>query len=133
MNHHERHLAEVMYEHPERVLDLGHAHWLMFTRWDPDLELNPQFDTPEFDPPVERVGAQVYHRRRDGRMCVGAIHFDTPGSPFTNARNAWHVVTWEPLTVEPSLLCKMPLRFIDGSQGTCGDHGFIRAGVWVPV
>jgi hypothetical protein len=50
------------------------------------------------------------------------------------ARALWQVQTWEPLTISPSLLCKMP-RFgpdnkaIPGTE--CGDHGFIRGGRWV--
>lgn len=34
----------------------------------------------------------------------------------------WRVESLEPLTVSPSLLCRV-----------CGHHGFIRAGKWVPA
>ncbi len=34
----------------------------------------------------------------------------------------WTVVTKEPLTISPSILC-----------GECGVHGFIRDGKWVPA
>jgi hypothetical protein len=34
----------------------------------------------------------------------------------------WRVVSKEPLTISPSLLCRR-----------CGHHGFIRAGRWVPA
>lgn len=36
--------------------------------------------------------------------------------------NLWTLVSWEPLTIAPSVLCV-----------TCGDHGFIRDGKWVPA
>lgn len=31
----------------------------------------------------------------------------------------WTLVSWEPLTIAPSILC-----------GQCGDHGYIRNGRW---
>lgn len=34
----------------------------------------------------------------------------------------WQVESWDPLTLSPSVLCN-----------TCGLHGFIREGRWVPA
>lgn len=45
--------------------------------------------------------------------CVGGISFGGDG---------WTLESKEPLTVSPSLLC-----------GSCGSHGFIRNGAWVPA
>lgn len=35
---------------------------------------------------------------------------------------AWHLISAQPLTIAPSVLCI-----------ACGHHGFIRDGKWVPV
>jgi len=106
-------------------LDLGSAHWLHFTSWGPDRKLNPQY--AKF-PDVEKWGAIVGHDLRpdDGNefcqkngFCEGSITFDGPvqrqllGGPF------WQVLSWEPLTLSPSLLCH------------CGDHGQLINGRWV--
>lgn len=50
------------------------------------------------------------------------------GTPFRNETvlplgpNGWQIVQAEPLTVTPSILCRM-----------CGCHGFITNGEWVPA
>lgn len=43
-------------------------------------------------------------------------HIDHPEWP------TWEVQQWEPLTITPSVLCR-----------TCGCHGWIREGRWVPA
>lgn len=98
-------------------LDLGDEHWLQFTSWVPDRELNPQFaDLPD----VERFGAVIAHRKENGIICQGGIVFDGEAARRTQPNQArWTVENWDPLTVSPSLLCG------------CGDHGFIRGGKWV--
>ncbi len=59
--------------------------------------------------------------------CVGIadlIVFDKPyvrESPFYAGQPLWSVSEWEPLTIVESLLCD-----------SCGLHGFIRRGRWVP-
>lgn len=109
--------------------DLGDDHWLTGICWAPDRDLNPRYAGL---PDVERWGAMIWHRRQDGTLCHGAITFDTPEVRAVMAvrgeeRNVWQVESWDPLTISPSVLCCFPL---DGG-GTCGDHGFIRAGRWV--
>lgn len=49
--------------------------------------------------------------------------FDVPSMRATMRpdRPLWQVQSWEPLTISPSVLC------------SCGDHGFIREGRWVPA
>lgn len=98
-------------------LDLGADHFLSWSAWHPDRNLNPQYaDLPD----NPRIGATVRHRTPQGEWCLGGILFDCEqtrrGWPD---RPMWTVESWEPLTVSPSLLCH------------CGDHGFIRSGRWV--
>lgn len=49
-----------------------------------------------------------------GEMCWGHVPLAGP--------KAWNVLSWEPLTLEPSIRCI-----------TCSCHGFIRQGKWVPA
>ena len=67
------------------------------------------------------VGAIVYHHKADAPRgyCSGAISFDVPWQQAHQQQPRWQVVSWDPLTLSPSLLCH------------CGDHGFIRDGKWV--
>lgn len=58
-----------------------------------------------------------YHRRPDsGAVCSGCLSWDPADATH------WDLVSLEPLTLSPSLLCNR-----------CGAHGFIRAGHWVPA
>ena len=108
--------------------DLGHDHSMKFFTWDPDLSINPQYAHLAHliqEHPV--VGCSIKHKKADGSDCRGAIHFDTPlmrSGPFKQyeTKYLWTVHSWEPLHVEPSLLCN-----------ACGDHGHIREGKWVPA
>ncbi len=101
-------------------LDLGDDHALSWTSWSPDRVLNPQYvDVPD----VEKFGATVSHRAAaTGRICFSGISFDGDVSRkvLSDERHRWRVTSWEPLTLEPSLLCNV-----------CGDHGFVREGKWV--
>lgn len=105
-----------------RGLDLGHGHTLWFFGWYPDRALNPQYAGM---PNVERAGASISHPRADdiSRTCSGAVTFDLPETSHLAADDhRWRVVSWDPLTIEPSVLCRI-----------CGDHGYIREGRWVPA
>ena len=69
----------------------------------------------------DRVGVIEWHRdRRRPEFCCGGFvrfkHID--GKPW------WTVRSWDPLTIEPSVLCSL-------EKGGCGEHGFIRQGRWV--
>lgn len=63
-----------------------------------------------------------------GRRCMGSVYFDTPeareAAPnhFEHGYATWQVQSLEPLTISPSVLCR-----------TCGHHGFLRDGRWVPA
>jgi hypothetical protein len=96
------------------AIDLGSGHTATFVSWSPDRELNPQYaDLPD----IERVGVIV----DTGNGCKSMAMFDLPAvrQVFPD-RPVWTVESWDPLTLSPSLLCKL-----------CGDHGFIREGRWV--
>ena len=99
-------------------IDLGDGHWLDFTSWNPDRELNPQF---AHLPDVEKFGALVGHFKPDGKTpCMASITFDGEVQrQIVRQWAMWNVKCWDPLHLEPSLKC------------SCGDHGFIRGGKWV--
>ena len=59
------------------------------------------------------------HRNKQGNWCKGAIHFRGEAH---NSSPEWDVISMDPLTLAPSLLCRM-----------CGHHGFIQHGRWVPA
>lgn len=72
----------------------------------------------------EWVGLIRRHPKAGGGTCASAVAFDTPASRAVHGPTvALHVVeSWDPLTLSPSLLCR-----------SCGHHGFIRQGKWVPA
>ena len=103
-------------------LDLGDDHFLNFTRWDPDLALNPQWaHLADLTKSTPHYGAIVRHKANtETGWCEGSITFDTELTrQMKTPHPFWKVESWEPLTCSPSLLCG------------CGDHGFIRGGKWV--
>lgn len=60
-----------------------------------------------------------------GAECHALILVDSPeGLALRDAEGGgspWHVETWDPLTLSPSIAC------------SCGWHGFVREGQWVPA
>lgn len=63
------------------------------------------------------------HPRPDnGERCSGAVTFELVQTAELDERPRWRVLGCHPLTLEPSLLCR-----------TCGHHGWIRNGRWVPA
>ena len=103
--------------------DLGHDHFLRYFSWAPeDLPGNRQLYGTQL-PNVEKAGVIIRHQRPNGDWCESAIHFDLRELMLMrNEGHVWQVISWEPLTLSPSLLCRL-----------CGDHGFIRDGRWVPA
>jgi hypothetical protein len=100
-------------------IDLGLGHTLRFYSWGPDRILNPQYAGI---PDVDRAGAIITHVKPDGERCEGSIWFDVPETSRISWQHAkWTVVSWDPLTLDPSILCH------------CGDHGHVREGRWVPA
>lgn len=90
---------------PAEAIDIGGGHRIVFRSFEGEL-----------------AGIDDWHRRPDGSWCKGWIDF--AGSKwvqgFNGAVTGWTVEHREPLTLSPSLLCRV-----------CGDHGFIREGRWV--
>jgi len=92
---------------PESATDIGEGHSILFVNY-----------------MGERAALNDYHRRPDGTLCAGFIPFR--GTAYSKqfegqtSYQAWDVVSENPLTLSPSLLCR-----------ACGDHGFIRGGKWV--
>lgn len=118
---------------PGHATDLGHDHSFVFTCWEPDRELNPQYDGI---PDVEHFGAIIFHTNpRTGRPCSGAVTFDGPTQQHLDPdRPKWQLVSLTPLHIEPSVLCCWIESESDGGDGQeCADHGFIRDGRWVPA
>lgn len=105
---------------PERIIPLGHDHYIEYVGWAPDRKLNPQYAGM---PDVARYGATVYHDNPAGQPCAGFVTFasGTQRKIEPDRPNVWRVESWSPLTISPSVLC------------SCGDHGFIREGRWVPA
>lgn len=88
-------------------LDIGDGHQIKFATYKDD----------------PHAGMNDRHVRPDGTECVGFITFEGSAwaKEFEGGKIAvWQVQSWEPLTISPSLLCRV-----------CGDHGFIRGGKWV--
>jgi hypothetical protein len=67
------------------------------------------------------VGITEEHDGKDGLRCSGYVRFRLPVNDLTT-RPSWAVESEDPLTLSPSVLCT-----------TCGHHGFIREGKWVPA
>jgi hypothetical protein len=93
-------------DHPElgHVVDLGH-----------DVRVTLTVRT-EGGPPIGLVES---HRAPDGTERGGSVTFDVPEAEGLRGPR-WQVVSLDPLHIEPSILC------------SCGHHGFIREGRWVP-
>lgn len=97
--------------------DIGHDHAIRFATWDPDLTLNPHYECYADILPIDPAGVTVRHGD-----CLSGATFDTMPAAVRHDNQTWHLVSKDPLTIEPSLLCTR-----------CGDHGFIRDGRWIPA
>lgn len=64
------------------------------------------------------AGLGYNHPNPDGTVCKDYIPVKSDPSDI----HGWDLVSEVPLTVSPSLLCRV-----------CGHHGFIRDGRWVPA
>jgi hypothetical protein len=67
------------------------------------------------------AGIVEEHDDKSGQRCSGYVKF-RGREPNPEGRPSWVVESEEPLTLSPSVLCT-----------TCGHHGFIRDGKWVPA
>jgi hypothetical protein len=111
-------------------LDFGGGVVGVYTSWDPDLTLNPQYAHLADRLPIERAGLVWRHPipDRPGQLCESGLLFDIPELRGVHgpARPLWQVEQWDPLTLAPSILCAR-------DKGGCGAHGYIREGLWVPA
>lgn len=89
-----------------RRIDLGDNHELVWSIYEGD----------------KYAGASVPHLKPDGTKCAGwiAIEGGAWAKSFDGKIQTWKIVQHEPITLEPSLLCR-----------ACGDHGYVREGKWV--
>lgn len=98
--------------------DIGHDILIAFAGWHPERDINPQY---AHLPDVDKYCLLLGHQCKD-RWTPNGCTLDGPVSREIDAgRAGWQVESWEPLTLSPSLLCR-----------SCGLHGFIREGRWVP-
>lgn len=91
---------------PKETLDLGDGHRL----------------SPILGKQDELIGYmdEHPHATEPGRECWGSVALE--GTEWGREHPRWRVVQAQPLTLAPSLLCP-----------TCGNHGFVRDGRWVPA
>lgn len=64
------------------------------------------------------TGILELHRRPDGGWCRGSVWFKNADT----GSGTWTVISEDPLTLSPSILCN-----------TCGEHGYIEQGRWRSV
>ena len=98
--------AQMTNETGPHTIDLGDDHILTFVEYKGDT----------------RTGANIEHKTALGEPCIGWISFE--GSAwslsFKEPIPKWKVIQPDPLTLSPSILCRV-----------CGDHGFVQNGKWV--
>ena len=99
--------------------ELGHGHSAEYVSWAPDRALNPQHaDLAD----VERYGILLKHSTPEGNACMGTVVFESEAAKRVSpGKDVWQVESWTPLTLSPSVLC------------SCGDHGWIKEGRWIPA
>lgn len=73
---------------------------------------------------VDREGNWIaiteWHKNPQGNLCGGWVPFNVESEYINASTPKWEVISRDPLTLSPSLLCN------------CGNHGFIRNGRWEP-
>lgn len=86
-------------------LDLGNDHVARFAYYEGEI-----------------AGCNIKHKRKDGADCDGWVPWNGRAwlRSFNGKVEGWDVLSEDPLTLSPSVLCRM-----------CGDHGFVRQGKWV--
>ena len=89
---------------PPGAVDIGHMHFILIAQYE-----------------GEDAGFSYYHLTAKRTWCKGWVDFTgSKWSLLFGLQHGWRVLNRDPLTIEPSLLCR-----------TCADHGYIRQGRWV--
>jgi hypothetical protein len=72
----------------------------------------------------DTAGITEWHLKADGTWCCGWVCFSGSAwaKEFDGKITTWDVVSREPLTLTPSILCR-----------ACQNHGYITNGQWVPA
>lgn len=73
-----------------------------------------------FDDQGNWIAINEWHVNSKGRLCGGFVAFNIKSEIFSNSSPKWNVLSYDPLTISPSLLCK-----------ACGNHGYIRNNTWI--
>lgn len=119
-------------EHLAAAIEAGHTkqpdddHIFAVTsggaEWFEDIGL-PHQEGPEGRDNVI-VGVQMNHRTPSGETCGGSATLaraKQPDGSVVESERVWKVEQLEPLTITPSIQC------------SCGEHGHITDGRWVPA
>lgn len=92
--------------------ELGHGHIGTY------ISAQPNPDRPE----IERYGMLLKHSTPEGNACMGTVVFASDTAREAEpGKDVWEVESWVPLTLSPSILC------------SCGDHGWVKEGRWIPA
>lgn len=87
-------------------------------------DISPDQDLSRLIRPVRHEGEPYgwieAHRDRAGKWCTGVLQ--RRDKTARTDRPTWRVLSEDPLTLDPSVKCTR-----------CGNHGWIRDGVWVPA
>lgn len=97
---------------PEGVVDLGHDVLILFQVGEDEKT---------------KIGFIETHPTPEGAGCHGQVVFDVPEAASVRSPK-WQLLSLDPLHIEPSVLCG-----IAGKAISCGHHGFVRDGRWVPA
>jgi hypothetical protein len=90
---------------PTDAVDIGEGHRISFREFKGEV-----------------AGIAEYHQKPDGTWCSGWVAFSGSAwaREFKTPINVWQVISREPLSLTPSILCR-----------ACGNHGNITNGRWV--
>lgn len=88
------------------------------------IEIGPRARIEYSEYKGDTAGITEWHQKADGNWCCGWVCFagSTWAKEFNGRISTWDVVQREPLTLTPSILCRV-----------CQNHGFITNGRWVPA
>lgn len=101
-------VVDVVQVNPWKNIDIGGGHIISFVQYKGEI-----------------CGLNDLHKRPDGTDCTGgwvAFAGRSWDRAFDGKITTWDVLQQDPLTLSPSLLCRV-----------CGGHGWIRNGRWEPA